>query len=261
MNIYLMTDMEGASGVTMWEECRVDSPRFAFGRRMITQDVCAAVEGLLAGGAKRIVVADGHGTGANFLLEELPAGVEYVTGPASAAPMPFLNDSFDAVGVIGQHAMFGTPNAFLAHTQSSSARRGMWINGREVGELGQFATLAGHHGLPVVLVTGDVAVTKEAEALLGAENVETVAVKEACSPTRGLCMALEDAHRAIRDGAKRSLELIGRAKPLKVDPPIEVVVEWQQTSHADAREAAGAERVGPITTRRVVQSALEVFQT
>ena len=90
-------------------------------------------------------------------MEELPTGVEYVTGAASAAPMPFLNDSFDAVGIIGQHAKFGTPNAFLAHTQSSKARREMWANGLEIGEIGQFAILAGHHRVPLIFLTGDLA--------------------------------------------------------------------------------------------------------
>jgi len=36
----------------------------------------------------------------------------------------------------------------------------------EVGETGINAYLAGHHGVPVVLVTGDRALTAEAKALL-----------------------------------------------------------------------------------------------
>ena len=153
MRIYLCTDMEGCSGLTMPDEFMPDGPRFEFGRRMLTEDVAAAVEGFKAGGSTRIVVLDGHGGGSNFLMDRLPAGAEYACGQGSPVPLPFLDDSFDAVdnsfdavdnsfdavGFVGQHAMAGTPEAIWPHTQSSATWLGLWANGREIGEIGQFA--------------------------------------------------------------------------------------------------------------------------
>ena len=262
MNIFLCTDMEGASGVTMWEDCDQNSPRYEHGCRMLTQDVIAAVEGFKAGGATRIVVLDGHGGGNNLLYEELPSGAEYVLGRGSPRPLPFLDETFDAVGMIGQHAMAGTPDAFLPHTQSSAHWLGLWTNGREIGEMGQFAIAAGHYDLPLIFVSGDKAAVAEAhtEAEYLGNEIEAVAVKEACSPTRGLCMSLEDAHNAIREGARRSMELIGRAKPYKVEFPLEVKIRFNSTKCTDGPVASGAERIDPLTIRRLVDTGLGIYR-
>src|SRR5439155_1401398 len=80
----------------------------------------------------------------------------------------------------GYHARAGTPRAILDHTYSGTIA-GVRVNGTEVGETGINAYLAGHHGVPVVLVTDDWAVTAEAKAL--SPNVHTVAVKDATGAT------------------------------------------------------------------------------
>ncbi len=258
MRVYLCTDMEGATGVTVPEEFMPDGQRFAFGRKMLTHDVAAAVEGLRAGGATRVVVLDGHGGGGNLVMEDLPGGAEYVSGRGSPQPLPFLDDSFDAVGFVGQHSKAGTERAIWPHTQSSETWLGLWANGLEIGEIGQFSIAAGHHDLPVVFLSGDLAATEEVRELCG--EVETVAVKEGCSPTRGLCLAPADARQAIYDGAKRSLSLIGTAKPYKVDLPMEVKIAFKNTASADSAEAGGAERVDHLTTRRVVDSGLGIYR-
>ena len=254
--------MEGASGVATWEECSQSSPRYEHGRRMLTQDVVAAVQGFKEAGATRIVVLDGHGGGNNLLYEELTSGAEYVLGQGSPRPLPFLDESFDAVGMIGQHAMAGTPGAFLPHTQSSAHWLGLWANGVEIGEMGQFAIAAGGHGLPLIFVSGDKAAAAEAGALADriGSQVEAVAVKEACSPTRGLCMALDDAHTAIREGARRSVELLGKARPYTVELPLEVKIRFNATKLTEGPVATGAELVDPLTIRRLVNEPIGVYR-
>ena len=258
MRVYLCTDMEGASGVTMREEIEPGAPRYQFGRRMLTQDVAAAVEGFKSGGATQIVVLDGHGGGGNLLYDELPGGAEYVCGRGGTQPLPFLDDSFDAVGMVGQHARAGAPNAVWPHTQSWEHWLGLWANGVEIGEIGQFAIAAGHYDLPLIFLSGDHAAAREVRHLCG--EVETVAVKEGASATRARCMALSDAHNAVREAAKRSLNLVGTAKPYKVSLPLELRIRFTNTSLTDGPVASGAERVDPITVRRVVESALDVYR-
>src|SRR5207302_1705255 len=81
--------------------------------------------------------------------------------PRGLAMMQNLDGSYDAALFIGYHARAGTPRAILDHTYSGTIA-GVRVNGTEVGETGINAYLAGHHGVPVVLVTGDWAVTAEA---------------------------------------------------------------------------------------------------
>ncbi len=258
MQIYLCTDMEGASGVTMRDEIEPGAPRYEFGRRMLTQDVVAAVEGLKGGGATRIVVLDGHGGGSNFLYDQLPSGAEYVCGQGGTPALPFLDGSFNAVGFVGQHARAGTPNAVWPHTQSWEHVLGLWANGVEIGEIGQFAIAAGHYDLPVIFLSGDRAATCEVKELCG--EVETAAVKEGASATRARCMALSDAHDAIYEAAKRSLKLVGKARPYKVSLPLELRIRFTDVKLTDGPVSTGAERVDPVTVRRVVDSALEVYR-
>jgi D-amino peptidase len=260
MDIYLCTDMEGASGVAHPDEFMQDRPRYDHGRRMLTGDVAAAVEGLKAGGADRIVVLDGHGGGNNLIIEDLPGGAEYIVGQGGGSrPLAFLDESFDAVGMIAQHAMAGTEGAVWPHTQNSASWLGMWINEREIGEIGQFSTVAGGRGVPLVLLTGDVAACNEASDLIG-DQVETVAVKEAASPTRARCFALDDAHHLIFEGAKKCLTNVAGAKPLTFDTPMDIRVQFNATAHADGREAAGSERVDLLTVRRVTDDPDDVYR-
>ena len=50
--------------------------------------------------------------------------------------------------------MAGTPDAVWPHTQSWTDVLGLWANGREIGEIGQFAIFVGHYNLPVIFLTG-----------------------------------------------------------------------------------------------------------
>src|ERR671931_160002 len=59
----------------------------------------------------------------------------------------------------------------------NAAVRGAKSAGAKVGETGINAALCGHWGCPVLLVTGDEAVCREANELLG-DGVTTVAVKK-----------------------------------------------------------------------------------
>jgi D-amino peptidase len=54
--------MEGVHGIFNWEEqCRpYQSPRWAESVKLLTGEVNAAVDGLMAGGATEVVVADLH---------------------------------------------------------------------------------------------------------------------------------------------------------------------------------------------------------
>src|SRR5207247_599294 len=98
--------------------------------------------------------------------EELDDAATLLRGtPRGFSMVQDLDASYDATLFVGYHERAGTPRAILDHTYNGTIAA-VQVNGTEVGETGINAYLAGHHGVPVVLVTGDRAVTAEAKALI-----------------------------------------------------------------------------------------------
>ena len=141
-------------------------------------------------------------------MEKLHPGAKYFTGCGRVSVLDGLDESTDAVMLVGYHAMSGTRKAVLDHTQSSTSWRRYFINGVETGEIGQMAVMAGHFNVPVICVTGDLAATIEAQAFLG--DIETATVKEGCSRMSAICLAPVKARELIQSAAKRSLGKIGK---------------------------------------------------
>src|SRR5260370_42600857 len=77
MKIYIITDMEGVSGICNEQQVQRDSPAYAEGRQLLIGDVNAAGEGAFAGGATEGGVNDGHGGGFNLLLEQMDPRARY----------------------------------------------------------------------------------------------------------------------------------------------------------------------------------------
>ncbi len=69
--------------------------------------------------------------------------------------------------MLGFHAMMGTPDGVLCHTQSSKTENRYWYNGVESGELAQSAAIAGYYGVPAIMVSGDEATCREARKFFG----------------------------------------------------------------------------------------------
>jgi len=252
MKVYIFTDMEGISGIVthaIWDR---SSEAYKIGRVLLTREVNAAIEGAIEGGATRIVVNDGHDGHNNIIVEELHPEAEYEAGDLS------LDETFDAVFLIGFHAMAGTKGAFLDHTQGPKWYN-YYLNGIRVGEIGQCAAIAGYYEVPVVLVTGDAAAVREAKELLGNE-IETVIVKYALSRFYARSIHPKRARELIRRAAKRALAKTHLIKPFKLKTPIEVKVEWTTTDVADELERhPGVKRVDARTIIKIVPTALDIL--
>ena len=124
-------------------------------------DVAAVVRGLRDGGATEVVVCDGHGDQA-VIPDLMVPGATYITGKPKPGPGALwgLDSSFAGFVLVGFHAMRGTPDGVLNHTQSVENR--YWYNDVESGELAQNAAIAGYFGVPPILATGDEATCREA---------------------------------------------------------------------------------------------------
>jgi len=260
MKIYILTDMEGISGIWCPEQVQKGQPEYEQGRRLLCQDVNAAIAGAFEGGATEVVVLDGHGGAPHFLLEMMDPRATYETVKNHLEVMPSLDETFGGLMQVGCHAMAGTLNGFLDHTQSSREWFNLSINGRRFGEIGQAGAYAGAFGVPVILVTGDKAACEEAREFFG--GIELVAVKEGLGRNKARCIAPEKAHQMIREAARRAVQrrLAGEFKPFMLEPPIEMRLELYRSDYADAMAARpGVERLDARTVRKVISSAKEIY--
>ena len=244
MRIYIMTDLEGVCGVINFEDwCEPKSRYYEKGKALLTAEVNAAIEGLLAGGATEITVSDGHGAGAidGGLLH--PAA-ELMRGWPESWPFGLDKKKYDAIAYVGQHAKAGTRLAHIAHTQSFGYRDES-INGVSVGEFGQFVLCGGELGVRVIFGAGDQAFTEEAQALV--PGIETVAVKRGTQPDPGhnlpeeayarhnisaVHLSPDEARKRIKAGARKAIER-ARAEEfgrLKLKAPYERVTVLRGTA-------------------------------
>lgn len=221
--IYVNTDLEGASGVFRFAQTREkDSPANREACEYFMGDLAAVVRGLRDGGATEVVVLDGHGTQA-VLPHLMAPGAVYVTGlpRPGAGNLSELDSSFAGMVMLGFHAMMGTPGGVLNHTQSSRSENRYWYNGTESGELAQNAAIAGHYGVPPILVTGDEATCREAKRFFG-EDLVTVAVKRGLGRESAVLYPFEETRTALYEGARRAMGTIGSRRPYVLKTPIAV---------------------------------------
>jgi D-amino peptidase len=252
MKILIATDMEGITGVTTWEQVTPGHAEYARFRRLMTQDVNAAIRGAFDAGADEVVVADGHWNGSNILIEELDARARLNTGsPSPLSMMEGIDQSIDAVMFIGYHARNGSPGAILDHTWSSKTVANVWLNDILTGEYGLNAAVAGHFGVPVILVSGDQTACAQVTELLG--NLETAVVKQASGRFAAECLAPQVTQETIRLSAERAVVRLSEGNmpaPFVLGTPITVAVEFFTSDMADR-----ATRV-PLTKRQGTRVSL-----
>ncbi len=254
MKVYISVDMEGSSGIVDWGQVTDGDREYERGRKLMTADANAAVEGALAGGASQVLVADSHGSKMNLLIEDLHPAAELIRGRVKPFPMmQGINEECDVALFVAYHARAGSLHAVLNHTWQLSVLD-VTLNGKPVGELGINAALAAHFGVPVALVTGDQAVVNEARDLLG--DIETVVVKSAYGmnaarcvpPSKAVGMIREAAQRAVRHGLRR----------FELTTPVTLRVSFHQSMEAEMAEGMpGTRRVDGRTVEFVASDMLE----
>src|SRR5574337_859629 len=222
--VFVITDMEGVDGVFDSDlQCLpFQSPRWEESRKLLTEEVNSAVEGLLAGGATDVVVWDGHDASRTFSVLDIHPKARLLAGEP-VSPTLELDGSYSAVIFIGQHAMAGAAKGILSHSYSSQGIQNIWVNGKPTGEIGARVMLAGAFGVPVIMLSGDTAACKEIHDLV--PLAECAEVKSGVSRTAGFMLAHPAACALIREKARRAMEHLAEFKPYKLEGPVEVRVE------------------------------------
>ncbi len=220
LKIYVMTDLEGCAGVVAWESRKDESPWNIRMRRqksrLLTGEVNAAVDGAFAAGATEVVVDDSHGGAYTIDFERLDPRARIIHGRERPRIMAGIDESFDAMLLVGVHAMAGTKGAVLSHTMSLETRE-IRINQKPIGEIGIFMFVAGAFGVPTLLVTGDAAACREARSHV--PGIATVAVKEGYSRYSALSWSPKRSRKMIRAAAEAAILRRPRVKPFLLKPP------------------------------------------
>jgi D-amino peptidase len=248
MKVYISVDIEGVAGITHWDEADKKHPDYPEFREQMTREAVAAIEGAEAAGATEILVKDAHSSGRNLITSKLPGGVRLVRSWAGhpLCMVQELDETFDAVLMVGFHSAAGSEANSLAHTLSLDAAE-VRINGIRTSEFLVHALASSMLGVPTVFVSGDRGLMEEVESINA--DIFRCAVKEGRGQST-ISMTPEAACRAIREGSARSLR--ADLKKCLLAIPEQIVLEITYNDPNLAYRHAwypGARHVGNRTIR------------
>lgn len=224
--------MEGIAGVVTGDQLGPTGFEYARARELMTDEVLAAIEGARAAGATEFVVSDSHGNGESLLIEKFGKDVQIVRAwPRPLAMMQGVDASFAAVMFVGYHASTTNPTGVRAHTMSSATLADVRVNGVSFSEAGLNAAVAGVFGVPVVLVTGDDAIGKEAAAML--PGIEVATVKWAYGFHSAKTLTPAAACDVIRAKARAALARAREIRPFVAKSPVEIEIRFKNYRPAE----------------------------
>ena len=214
--VYISTDMEGCSGVTCSEQVAAEE-----GKQLMAGDMNACIDGCFAAGATEVVIRDLHAGGCNVNPQSIDKRAKLIQGKTPGSRFKDIEGSA-AMILLAYHAKALTPGGTLAHSFSSASIQGMWLNGREVGEIGVDAAIAAEYNVPVVMVSGDDKCCAEARSWL--PGVVTCQTKVGTGPQSADLLPLEKSRRLITQKTKEALAKRKEIRPIKIEYP--AIIRW-----------------------------------
>ena len=226
LKIYISADMEGVVGAVTGDQLGPQGFEYNRFREFMTEEVKAATEAAFEAGATEVVISDSHGSGENLLIEKLPRNVTVVRSwPRPLMMMEGIDETFDGVIFIGYHTSTTNMSGVRAHTISSARLADVRLNGTSMSEAGINAAIAGRFNVPVIMISGDDAIVKEATGLLG--NIEGAVVKWAISFHSAKTLTPETAYALIREKTRKAIARIKEFKPYKLKEPVQLDVRFK----------------------------------
>ena len=259
MKLFISADIEGTTGIALWDETENGHPRYPYFRKQMTNEVNAACLGAMDGGCDEILVKDAHDSACNLIPELLPEEVRIFRGWGTdiMSMMAGLEKGYDGVIFTGYHSAAGMDTNPLSHTMNTRNNY-VKINGIICPELMLNSLTAAYLGVPVRLVTGDQGLCNWMKEMN--PNIETVAVSEG----RGRGSISIHPHKAvklIREAAKRAMEK--KAEDCMFPLPEHFKVEISFKEHFKAKAAAaypGVKQVGSACIEYEADDYMEVLR-
>ena len=219
LRVLIIHDMEGLSGQSDPSSFDFGTDLYPSGQEWLAADINAVVDGLFAGGATEVLIADGHGSGnpdpdlRTDLLDERAVQIIRDEPFDTYFDLPESED-IDAVAVVGMHAKTGS-GGFASHTFTLGID--LLINGQSITETELVALSWGRVGVPVIFASGDDRLEGDLETM---PWIEFVAVKTALAADDAEPRPVDEARADLREGARRAVENLGSARSLSVTTPI-----------------------------------------
>ncbi len=263
MKTYISCDLDGVCGVVdrdqLFDSASAD---YRHACHLLTGEVNAAVEGALSAGATEVVINDGHYRMRNLVPDELHPRARSIAGRFKPGFMvEGLDSSFGVVLFVGYHAAVGVADGTLNHTYHALELR---LNDMVCSEGTINAAVAGHYGVPIGLITGDVAAIDTLRAQVGPQ-LQGVAVKRGITRLAAHhLMGVQEARDAIQREAAAAVHSAiegTAAPPLKLDTPVRMRLAFKETIYADASALIpGAERLDGRTLQWTCKDILEAYR-
>jgi len=260
LKVLLLYDMEGVTAATSYEYTNAyHTTEYEEGRLSLTEDVNAAIRGLVAAGATEILTVDGHGSeneaGPDILIDQLLPPARALMRDASFDQyLDAYDQSFAAIVAIGMHAAAGNRAGFLGHTYSGEDER-YEVNGVPFNESMLLAALAARRRVPLMMVSGDDQLMREIRQHM--PWVRYAVVKRALDHSRAESIERHEASRRIEQEARQALEGLSDARLPEWPPPYRFSLTFQ-----DEAQAAAAEMVRGAAARdgRTVEARSDRFE-
>ena len=257
MKIYISADIEGVTGIAHWDETEKTKSDYQKFSKQMTDEVRAACEGAIKAGAKEIWIKDAHDTGRNISAADLPQNIKLVRGWSEH---PFLmvqelDKSFDALLMIGYHSFGSSSSNPLSHTLSSSTLNYIKLNGEYASEFLIHGYAAATMGVPVVFVSGDEGICREANKVN--KNIKTVAVN------KGVGNSVVSIHPKLAvEKIKEGVELIlkGDIDECRIELPEHFKVKLSFRNHTKAFKASFYPGMKQISSTNVVFESHDYFE-
>ncbi|WP_449355754.1 M55 family metallopeptidase [Virgibacillus natechei] len=259
MKLYISVDMEGITGLPDYTYVIAGKHNYERGRKIMTAETNYVIDAAFKFGCESILINDSHSKMNNILIDELHPEAELITGDVKPlSMMQGIDETYDAVMFVGYHAragQFGVMSHAMIH-----AVRNFYINDKPIGEMAFNAYVAGHFGVPVLLVAGDDQAAKEAESLIS--NVSTVAVKEAISRSAVKSLTPKKAGALLTEKVTQALENRYEVQPIKPPEKPTLKIEFNNYGQAEWANLMPHTEIVPGTTIVSYQAKdiLEAYQ-
>jgi D-amino peptidase len=232
LKVHISVDMEGVAGAVTGSQLGPSGFEYGRFREFMTREALAAVTAAKEVGATEIVVADSHGNGENLLIDQFPSDVRIVRSwPRPLGMQGGLDDTFDAAILIGYHASTNNTQGVRAHTFSSATLTRVALNGIEMTEGSWGAAIAGHYGVPVVMISGDDAAIAEVRKVVG--DIEGAETKRSLGFHSAITLTPEASYALIAEKVKAGLSRRAELKPYQVPGPVTVDVSFKHYQPAE----------------------------
>ena len=178
MKLYISADMEGLANVTTSSEVNREDSDYSYYSEWMSKEVAELAKACLDRGFNEVLVKDAHASGRNIIPSLMPSKTKLLrawTGDPLMM-MSGLNKDFDAAIFLGYHSAAASSGNPLAHTFNGQKISHLKINGSIASEFLMNVYTAAYYGVPVVAITGDLEVCRDAKSFI--PSIVTIEVKE-----------------------------------------------------------------------------------